>query len=164
MQVWQVRIPVMAAVLAALLTVAACGEGETRDNVDVSFSGPGATATVSSFKPISSATPAPSATPGSASSGGAAGSGRPLTITARDNLFDPKELTAEKGTAYTLTLTNRGSALHNWHLIGTAGEPKTDLINGGATARVTFTLADAGSFTYRCDVHPGEMEGKITVR
>ncbi len=164
MRLWQVRVPVVAAALVAMLAVAACGAGQAKDNVDVSYSGPGATATVSSFQPISSATPAPSATATSASSGGSTGSGQPLPVMARDNVFDPKEISIQRGTTYTLTLTNRGTSAHNWRLIGVAGEPKTDIIQGGQTARVTFTVNESGTFTMRCDVHPTEMDGQLRVQ
>jgi plastocyanin len=41
-------------------------------------------------------------------------------------------------------------------------EIQTELIPGGQTDTVSFTLA-AGSYDFHCTVHPVEMRGTITV-
>lgn len=89
--------------------------------------------------------------------GGGAGG---LEITATDNEFNNEELTAAAGAEVTLELTNEGSSLHNW--IVEDQDIATELIPGGETATVTFTL-EAGEYDYLCEVHPQEMTGTLIV-
>src|SRR5206468_1005995 len=57
---------------------------------------------------------------------------------------------------------------HNFHItdIQDAGgkDIKTDLLGPGQSATLTFTIAQAGSYKFRCDVHPTEMIGTVTVQ
>lgn len=161
-----------AAPVLALMLVAACGNAD-EDRVGVKEFGPGVTLTPRNYTPVSSATPAgtgaTSASPVAAATGAAAASftGRDVTIEARDNEFVQKEFQIQNQEAVRLTLQNKGSAVHNWHLIGVkdaaGNEPTTPLIPGGQETKITFTIAQPGAYTYRCDVHP-EMTGRVTVR
>jgi len=67
-----------------------------------------------------------------------------------------------------VTFTNKGSAIHNFHIKGLKGadgnDVQTALIGGGQTATVTFTPDKAGTYTFVCDVHPVEMTGTLTVK
>jgi len=46
----------------------------------------------------------------------------------------------------------------------TAGNDiKTDLLPGGQSATLNFTIAQPGDYTFICDVHPVEMKGTLTV-
>lgn len=105
------------------------------------------------------------ATAGGAASGGAGGG---ITLVATDNKFDQTALTVKANEAATVTFQNKGSALHNWHVLGvqdTSGkEVKGELIGGGKSETITFTIAKPGTYDYQCDVHPVEMKGKLTVQ
>jgi plastocyanin len=81
---------------------------------------------------------------------------------ATDNVFSIKAINVPVGQEITLNLDNKGQAAHNWNLTGVAGDPKTDIISGGQQATVKFTIDKAGTFNFKCDVHPAEMTGKIT--
>lgn len=115
--------------------------------------------------------PAGSATGGGATAGGGgAASGEPtttITSVATDNKFDKNAYTIPAGQEITLTLDNKGSAIHNFH-IKTQGadgkEPTTTLLTGGKSETIKFTIPKAGTYDFLCDVHPVEMVGKITVR
>jgi plastocyanin len=89
-----------------------------------------------------------------------------VTVTAKDNVFEPKSLAVPAETEVTVTLENKGAALHNFALVDQKGpdgkEIQTELIPGGQTDTVSFTLA-AGSYDFHCTVHPVEMRGTITV-
>jgi plastocyanin len=89
-----------------------------------------------------------------------------ITVTAKDNAFEPKSFSAPAGTAVTVTLENTGAALHNFALVDQKGpdgkEIQTELIAGGKTDTVEFTLP-AGTYTFHCTVHPVEMRGTLTV-
>jgi plastocyanin len=97
---------------------------------------------------------------------GEAGGGVQVVTTinevATDNVFSVKAVSVPVGQEITLNLDNKGQAAHNWNLTGVAGDPKTDIISGGQQATVKFTIDKAGTFNFKCDVHPAEMTGKIT--
>lgn len=177
--------------LSALVLLAACGKDETADNVEYTSanSGPGATVTVPSHPRISSATPqgtpqgtratgtataAASASPIAAATGSAAAgaqgaaTGRTVDLTARDNSFDPKDWTIQKQESVKLNFSNKGSALHNFHITGVVGadgkEVKIDTVQGGQSTTLTFSIALPGSYRYICDVFPAEMTGTLAVQ
>ena len=103
------------------------------------------------------------------------GNGR-LEITMTDNKFDQTELTAKADTAVSIPLTNKGAAIHNVQVADANGEypaafcaannptpcSKPPRLPGGATGVLDFSLP-AGSYLYRCDYHPIEMTGTLTV-
>jgi len=94
--------------------------------------------------------------------------GAALDVTATDNKFTPKTIEAMAGQAVTINFANKGSALHNLHIIGLAGadgkDVQTALVGGGQSASVTFTPQKAGTYRFQCDVHPVEMAGTFTAR
>lgn len=90
-----------------------------------------------------------------------------VTITAKDNVFAPKAFNAPANQVVTLTLDNKGAAIHNWAIAGEKGpdgkEFQTALIQAGQQGTASFTLP-AGTYDFYCPVHPVEMRGKLTVR
>ena len=107
--------------------------------------------------------------------GGGGGGGLELTMT--DNKFDNAKLTAQADTDVSIPLTNDGAAIHNVHVAKadgtypaafctTGGEtPCSDpsRIPGGKTGVLAFNLP-AGDYPFRCDYHPAEMKGTLTVK
>lgn len=91
-----------------------------------------------------------------------------ITLTATDNKFDKTALTVPANQQVTLDFENKGAAVHNFHVLqvkDTAGKDvDTTLIPGGQSKTITFTLDKAGSYAYRCDVHPTEMQGTLFVQ
>ena len=176
---------VLVVLLLAALLPAACNEdkdadeiGELERSIGATQYGPGVTLTPSSFPPISSATPAIPGTPtpppptvAAAIGTAAAGSGhtREVVMVARDNYFewDPNRFEIPAQTTIRLTLKNEGSNPHNWHLLGAdtvnGREPQTEIIPGGEETTITFLVTRPGRYTFRCDVHPVEMVGTLTV-
>jgi plastocyanin len=162
-----------ASLLCVGLLFAACGKGQAQDTVNLSRSGPGVTVTVPSFTPISSATPAGTRTPttagGTAATGGAATApAGTIVIVATDNKFDKTEIRIRANEPASITLQNRGSAIHNWHVLNVKDkdgkEITTQLLTGGQSETITFTITQRGTFDYQCDVHPVEMRGKLIVQ
>jgi plastocyanin len=90
------------------------------------------------------------------------------TIVATDNKFDTTRLTVPANQPVTVTLQNKGQAIHNWRVLNvkdTAGKDvATQLLPGGQSETITFTLAAPGTFDFQCDTHPAEMKGKLTVQ
>lgn len=117
---------------------------------------------------VTGGTTSASAGAGGASTGG--GSPGPGTIAqvATDNKFSQTALNANANEPTTLSLENRGSALHNLHITGvngSNGQPiVTKLLPGGQSESLQFTIAQAGSYNFLCDVHPTEMKGTLTVK
>lgn len=75
------------------------------------------------------------------------------------------------GAKVTINLTNGGTAIHNMRTTGDDGTFDTDddavstpnLINGGGTGTIEVSFTAAGTYQYRCDFHPADMKGEITV-
>lgn len=112
-----------------------------------------------------SETPAPTDGAGTPTPGG-------TEIVLHDNSFDPDALTVAAGETATFSITNEGIAIHNVRFSGDDGEYDTDddavsepdLIRGGETATIEWIPTAAGEYPFRCDFHPTEMTGTITVQ
>jgi plastocyanin len=99
-----------------------------------------------------------------------------IDVAMGDNFFDAggNQNPAFKmavGSTATFNLVNDGAAPHNMRVTGADTEYETDddaisnpeLITAGQTGTLEFAAAAAGSFDYRCDFHPDQMQGTITV-
>ena len=104
--------------------------------------------------------------PGAGGHGGAAAVTN-ITQVATDNVFSVTAVTGPVNTEITLTLDNRCVALHNWLVTNgrdkDGNEIKTELLAGGRSETITFTIGTTGAFDFICDVHPVEMKGTMTV-
>jgi plastocyanin/heme-degrading monooxygenase HmoA len=92
-----------------------------------------------------------------------------------DNAFQPASLTVTTGT--TITLKNKGQATHNVHVADASGTyaspfcrvggptPCSDpaSIPGGGSGTILINIP-AGTYDFRCDFHPTQMTGKLTVQ
>lgn len=106
---------------------------------------------------VASATSTPSATPAAS---GTPGAGRVIQITMVDNAFEPAEVTAAPGESITFEIKNNGAAIHNFAI---AGGPKSDIVNAGQTATVTYAMGDS-DVQFVCEFHPPSMVGTIKVQ
>jgi plastocyanin/heme-degrading monooxygenase HmoA len=94
-----------------------------------------------------------------------------------DGQRDPN-ITIAAGEEVTFTLEGIGAAIHNMHVNGTdneyeeslceTGGPSTacsdpDQIPAGASGEITILIEEAGTYNFRCDFHPVEMVGTLTV-
>jgi mono/diheme cytochrome c family protein len=112
----------------------------------------------------------------------AATPGPPITIsgtvsmTMGDNFFEldgqqNPSLAVAAADSITVQLTSTGSQPHNMRTTGADAEfdsdddavSDPDLIAGGGTGTLTFSFSEAGTYQYRCDFHPDQMRGEITV-
>ena len=93
-----------------------------------------------------------------------------------DNFFGLDEqinptLEVAAGDAVNFTVPNLGTAIHNLRIAGADGEYQTDddfvsdpeAISGNEDGTLEFTFGEAATFPYRCDFHPTEMLGEVTV-
>jgi plastocyanin len=111
--------------------------------------------------------PAPPAEEGAGTVAAAIAPPGPIDEVATDNRFSNTALTIIAGQQYTLNFTNRGVALHNWAIQGISGPDgrpiATELLTGGRSQTINFTVPNPGTYTFICDVHPVEMRGTLTV-
>jgi plastocyanin len=88
------------------------------------------------------------------------------TITAKDIKFVESDVAAPAGKAFQLTFVNQDSAPHNVAIYTDASASqvvyKGEIFSSGTKVYEVPALA-AGSYFFRCDVHP-DMKGTITVK
>jgi plastocyanin len=93
--------------------------------------------------------------------------GTVLNIAASGSRFDTAGLSAPAGAAFKIAVRNNDSGLPHNVAIYTDGSAKTSLFKGAlfpgiATKVYSVKALDAGSYFYRCDLHP-TMTGTLTV-
>lgn len=100
--------------------------------------------------------------------GAAATPSTSYSVVTTDNKFNITRMTVPANQQVTVTVRNDGQALHNWHLLNVrdaGGQAiETRLLKKGESATVTFTLTTPGRYDFRCDTHPAEMKGTLTVQ
>ncbi len=92
-----------------------------------------------------------------------------IEVALLDILFSPNNLHVPLGEAVTIRFTNEDPATHSMRVAGIDGRYATEddavveTIGPGAVEELTFNGAAAGTYTFRCDQHPGSMGGVIVV-
>ena len=93
-------------------------------------------------------------------------------ISLGDNFFEANEFTLSPGQEVTFNITNNGSAVHNMRVDGGDGEYDTDddtvsdpdLFQAGDAGTLVWTAPDEpGEVIFRCDFHPLDMVGTISL-
>jgi nitrite reductase (NO-forming) len=129
------------------------------------------------------ATPTPASVPTSTNSAGTASptagassapaGGTTLAISMKDLLFEPKDLTVSAGQKVVFKLTNEGQTPHNMRIAAANGNfegagnvvSSPDLVTPGKQATLEWQAPNSpGTFKFRCDFHPDQMVGTITVK
>lgn len=80
-------------------------------------------------------------------------------------------LVVKAGTEVTVSVTNKGKAIHNLRIAGVDNAfntsddfvSKPDKISAGGKASLAFKIEKPGSYKFHCDFHP-ESTGTITVQ
>lgn len=93
---------------------------------------------------------------GGGSTPGGTGGGGSASVTIKDFAFSPASLDVAVGE--TVTWTNEDSAPHT-----VTGDDGIDSGNLALGKSFTHTFKSAGTFSYRCSIHP-DMTGAVTVR
>lgn len=151
--------------LTSVLLLAACGsdplaaptETETPSRTEASAS-PTGPATPTPEDPPSSptgqVTPGPEPTPTPEPEPAA-----PSQVSVSMLDFDFAPTSIEVAAGGTVTWSNDGDVAHTATIDG--GGPDTGSVSSGDSASLTFP--DAGTFTYRCQFHPADMQGTVVV-
>lgn len=104
---------------------------------------------------------------GSGGSGGSSGEVREIEVVMTDNIFTPKEIKVPVNTTIKFTADNKGTAIHNMHIMSKAAEGKdfsSDmLVNAGQSSTFEAKFTKKGVINFQCDYHLPEMVGKIVV-
>lgn len=106
---------------------------------------------------------------GAGSSGKASrGESETVAVSMKDNFFEPKDITVERGEAITFNLKNDGQAIHDMHIMSLAAEGKDFMSNvtipPGESSSFKATFTKTGSLKFQCDYHLPDMIGTITVK
>lgn len=95
-----------------------------------------------------------------------------IQVIARDNLFINNNLEVPAGQTVTIRLTNEGQQPHNLRVAGPDGQwqtgddfavPPSGFLTNGQSAEAAFQGSQPGTYVFRCDAHPNQMWGHITV-
>ncbi|MGH2717294.1 MAG: cupredoxin domain-containing protein, partial [Actinomycetota bacterium] len=91
-----------------------------------------------------------------------------ITITAANTAYSKTSLTFTAGSPITIKFVNGDSVPHNIHIFqGTSASGTSvftgDITNPGSTSTYNVGSLPAGTYFFRCDVHPTIMTGTITV-
>jgi len=136
---------------------------------------PAATATTAAETPTTAettaattTTAATNATTGATTAPG--GGTATVDLTAQNIAFDKSTITVPAGAEVTVNFDNQDSGIpHNFAVYTDSSASqsifKGDTITGPATTTYTFTAPDeAGTYYFRCDVHPEQMNGDFVVQ
>jgi len=83
-------------------------------------------------------------------------------LVAADTTFDRAELDVPAGVAFPLQFENREASPHNVTIVDEAGRALFvgDIVSGPASRTYRVGPLSAGSYRFRCDVHPS-MSGTV---
>jgi plastocyanin len=98
----------------------------------------------------------------------AGGPAQELALVARGIAFDRTELTVAAGSTVRLTLDNRDQGVpHNFALYTDESATESifvgEIFPGVGVRTYTFRAPEPGTYFFRCDVHPTQMTGTLTV-
>lgn len=159
--------------LAALLLVCttACGSDDKVPAATAPTVAPVAATQQDTARPISGsasgaalsgvvAAPAPAETPAEPVSA--------ITILATDNAYDPSRFVIRAGEEVSVTVDNRGQAIHDWRIRGvtdaTGKDAGTRLLYAGEQETITITVEQPGEYAFYCEVHAVDMRGQLIVQ
>ena len=117
-----------------------------------------------SSAPTTSPTTAPTS---QSTSAACAPSGTSLSITAHNVAFDTNCLAAPADKTFTIAFTNQDSGVpHNVSIVDSSGKAlfTGSIFPGVATETYKVGALSAGTYTFKCDVHPTQMTGTFVVK
>ncbi len=154
----------LTATLIAGTALVACGGDDDDDGGD------GDAPTAVSTQPAAATEPASEATEPATDATEPAGDGvENLSVTASDFSFDANLTSVSAGAVVEVAFSNSGSAPHTLTFYTDAEHTDaipggdSDQVAGGGSVNFTFEAPESGSAFYRCEVHPAQMEGELTI-
>jgi plastocyanin len=88
-----------------------------------------------------------------------------VKIVASGQQFTTKDVAAPAGKAFQIAFESQTGDPHNIAIAASGAEPafRSEVYTGPGTKTFDVQPLAAGTYTFKCDVHPG-MEGTLTVR
>lgn len=90
-----------------------------------------------------------------------------VQLVATDNHYSTNRITGTAGQPITLSFSNKGQHQHNIHLLNLRDRNGNDwasqVIPPGGSTSITFTVNGRGTWAFRCDIFPQEMNGTIVI-
>lgn len=117
----------------------------------------------------STITPGATATKGAdnGDNGNGGGEAREIEVVMTDNVFTPKDIKVPVNTTIKFKAVNKGTAIHNMHIMSKSAEGKDfssdALVNAGADSEFEAKFTKKGVIDFQCDYHLPAMAGKIVV-
>ncbi len=97
--------------------------------------------------------------------GGATGAGKTITITAKNVAFAEKTITLSAGAGNTIDFDNQEALPHNVSLYDHDKALFTgEIFSGPSKKAYALPKLKAGTYDFRCDVHPATMKGSVVVK
>ncbi len=150
---WKKALLIGAAGLLLIPLAAACGGSDEESGSTIT---PGAVAT----KPAEN-----NGDNGGGNNGG--GEAREIEVVMTANIFTPREHKFPVNTTIKFTAANKGTAIHNMHILSKDAEGKDFsselLVNAGKNSTFEAKFTKKGVIDFQCDYHLPEMVGKIVV-
>jgi plastocyanin len=91
-----------------------------------------------------------------------------LSMVTTDDAFSKTHMISPAGQQITITLSNKGASIHNWHVLDVKDDSGKDiataLTNPGSTSTDSFTISTPGTYKFQCDVHPTQMFGTLVIQ
>ncbi len=89
-----------------------------------------------------------------------------VNLAMKENSFSLTRITVATGKDITFELNNEGKEAHNMsvNVEGKDTVSNPDVIKAGQAGKLAVTFSKAGTYDFKCDLHPTEMLGKITVK
>lgn len=152
---------VVAPILALVIFLGSCSDDS--DDTDAVPESPSPEASVTVQDQPDPVQP-PAGTPGQPEDG-------VYEVIAQNSAFQGNDITLPLGQTSAIRVTNRDEVSHNLRIAGIDGQYDTEddavtepeSIAPGSSGELSFAPAIAGTYTFRCDYHPGSMGGEITV-
>jgi plastocyanin len=173
-RIWRIsricRVAVAAVAAVAVATLAGC-----TSDIGTSTPVPPPAAT-SAATPTTASGPSGSASAPTSSAGGGGSqqaascspSGTSLQVSAQNVAFDKKCLAAPANKAFTITFDNKDSGVpHNVDIFTNSSATKSlfkgAIVTGPKTTTYHVPALPAGTYFFRCDIHPTQMTGTFVV-
>jgi len=141
-----------------------------QQQIDQGFKGtpaPSGSAAPPSGGPAGSPAAGGSPAPGSGAPGSPAAGGPSLALSATNTAFDKSALEAPAGTPFSIVFQNNDAGVpHNVEILDASGAKlfSGDLVTGVNTVTYQVPGLPAGTYQFRCVVHPAQMTGTLTVK
>jgi plastocyanin len=158
-------------IVVAATALAACGDDDDNDGGSATTTAPTAAATTPRTAAGTAVATSAASTP---AAGGAATSttgATTLNVVAKDFSFDIDKDSIPAGGTINVSFTNEGNAPHtitfytDEDYTQKVPDGDSDTVSGGESKDFTFTAPASGDDVYyRCEIHPTQMKGELTLQ